>query len=71
MLIFLAQLEQRRYHPYTKLSGMRLTFSPASFLELQILRRPAPTRALSLAHSVLTFTLRKEKTPPDKGTGDE
>jgi hypothetical protein len=33
-LIFLAQLEERRDHPYTKLSGMRLTFSPATWLEL-------------------------------------
>lgn len=34
VVIFLAQLEQRRDHPYAKLSGMRLAFSPASFLEL-------------------------------------
>jgi len=33
-LIFLAQLEERRDHAYTKLSGMRLTFAPATFLEL-------------------------------------
>src|SRR5436309_659110 len=33
-LIFLAQLEERRDHAYTKLSGMRLTFAPAAFLEL-------------------------------------
>lgn len=34
VLIFLAQLEERRDHPYAKLSGTRLTFAPASFLEL-------------------------------------
>jgi hypothetical protein len=34
VLIFLAQLEKRRDHPYAKLSGMRLTFAPFSFLEL-------------------------------------
>ena len=33
-LIFLAQLEERRDHPHAKLAGMRLTVSPASFLEL-------------------------------------
>lgn len=33
-LIFLAQLEERRDHSYAKLSGIRLTISPASFLEL-------------------------------------
>src|SRR5262245_49279876 len=33
-LIFLAQLEERRDHKYAKLSGMRLTFSPATWLEL-------------------------------------
>ncbi len=34
LLVFLAQLEERRDHPYAKLSGMRLNFSPFSFLEL-------------------------------------
>ncbi|MGH7306308.1 MAG: capsule assembly Wzi family protein [Candidatus Rokuibacteriota bacterium] len=33
-LIFLAQLEERRDHPDAKLSGMRVTFSPATWLEL-------------------------------------
>src|SRR5438552_1475754 len=33
-LIFLAQLEDRRDHPFAKLSGMRLTVAPATFLEL-------------------------------------
>src|SRR5436309_3261352 len=33
-MIFLAQLEERRDHPFAKLSGMRITSSPASFLEL-------------------------------------
>ena len=33
-LIFLAQLEERRDHSFTKLSGMRLTLAPATFLEL-------------------------------------
>src|SRR5215510_10440938 len=33
-LIFLAQLEERRDHKYAKLSGMRLTVSPATWLEL-------------------------------------
>jgi capsule assembly protein Wzi len=33
-LIFLAQLEERRDHKYAKLSGMRLTISPATWLEL-------------------------------------
>jgi hypothetical protein len=33
-MIFLAQLEERRDHPFAKLYGMRLTFSPATFLEL-------------------------------------
>jgi hypothetical protein len=33
-LIFLAQLEERRDHAFAKLSGIRLTFAPASFLEL-------------------------------------
>ena len=33
-MIFLAQLEERRDHPYAKLSGMRVTFSPATWLEL-------------------------------------
>src|SRR5947199_4927036 len=32
--LFLAQLEERRDHPYAKLAGMRLTLAPASFLEL-------------------------------------
>lgn len=34
VLMFLAQLEERRDHAYAKLSGMRLTFAPAAFLEL-------------------------------------
>src|SRR5207245_10130998 len=38
VLIFLAQLEERRDHAFTKLSGMRLTFAPASFLELGVSR---------------------------------
>ena len=33
-LIFLAQLEERRDHRYAKVSGMRLTFSPATWIEL-------------------------------------
>src|SRR5262245_23933224 len=33
-LIFLAQLEERRDHKYAKLSGMRLTVSPATWIEL-------------------------------------
>jgi hypothetical protein len=33
-MIFLAQLEERRDHPYAKLSGMRLTVAPATWLEL-------------------------------------
>jgi hypothetical protein len=33
-LIFLAELEERRDHPHAKLAGMRLTVSPATFLEL-------------------------------------
>jgi hypothetical protein len=33
-MIFLAQLEERRDHPYSKVSGMRLTFTPATWLEL-------------------------------------
>jgi hypothetical protein len=37
-LIFLAQLEDRRDHSHAKLSGMRFTVSPASFLELGISR---------------------------------
>jgi len=37
-MIFLAQLEERRDHPYTKLSGIRLTLAPASFLELGVSR---------------------------------
>jgi hypothetical protein len=35
-LIFLAQLEERRDHKYAKLSGMRFTVSPATWLELGI-----------------------------------
>jgi hypothetical protein len=37
-LIFLAQLEDRRDHSHAKLSGMRFTVSPATFLELGISR---------------------------------
>ena len=37
-LIFLAQLEERRDRPHAKLAGMRLTVSPASFLELGVSR---------------------------------
>jgi hypothetical protein len=37
-LIFLAQLEERRDHRYAKLSGMRLTASPATWLELGLSR---------------------------------
>src|SRR5499426_129607 len=33
-MIFLAQLEERRDHRFAKISGMRLTFSPATWLEL-------------------------------------
>jgi hypothetical protein len=33
-LIFLAQLEERRDHKFAKLSGMRLTVSPTTWLEL-------------------------------------
>jgi Capsule assembly protein Wzi len=33
-MIFLAQLEERRDHRFAKVSGMRLTFSPATWLEL-------------------------------------
>src|SRR5215813_5836243 len=33
-MIFLAQLEERRDHPFAKLSGMRVTASPATWLEL-------------------------------------
>ena len=38
VLMFLAQLEERRDHAYTKLTGMRLTFAPATFLELGVSR---------------------------------
>src|SRR5439155_1659123 len=38
VLIFLAQLEERRDHAFTKLSGMRLTFAPSSFLEFGVSR---------------------------------
>ncbi len=34
VLLFLAQLEERRDHSYAKLSGIRLTFAPFTFLEL-------------------------------------
>src|SRR5207245_4269734 len=34
VLIFLAQLEEQRDNAFATLSGMRLTFAPASFLEL-------------------------------------
>jgi capsule assembly protein Wzi len=34
VLLFLAQLEERRDHPFAKLTGMRVTLSPFSFLEL-------------------------------------
>ncbi len=34
LMVFLAQLEQRRDHPFAKLSGVRLTMAPASWLEL-------------------------------------
>jgi Capsule assembly protein Wzi len=37
-LIFLAQLEESRDHAHAKLSGMRFTVSPASFLELGMSR---------------------------------
>jgi len=37
-LIFLAQLEDNRDHPHAKLSGMRFTLSPATFLELGVTR---------------------------------
>ena len=37
-LIFLAQLEDSRDHPHAKLSGTRLTVSPATFLELGVNR---------------------------------
>jgi hypothetical protein len=37
-LIFLAQLEERRDHRYAKLSGMRLTGSPTTWLELGVSR---------------------------------
>src|SRR5262249_57443370 len=33
-MIFLAQLEERRDHRFAKISGMRVTFSPATWLEL-------------------------------------
>src|SRR5262249_13033101 len=33
-MIFLAQLEERRDHRFAKISGMRLTFSPATWIEL-------------------------------------
>ena len=33
-MIFLAQLEQRRDHKYAKISGMRVTVAPATWLEL-------------------------------------
>src|SRR5215467_840040 len=38
VLFFLAQLEERRDHKFAKLSGMRLTASPATWLELGISR---------------------------------
>jgi len=38
VLIFLAQLEERRDHAFTKLSGMRLTFAPFTSLELGVSR---------------------------------
>jgi Capsule assembly protein Wzi len=38
LLIFLAELEERRDHAHAKLSGMRFTVSPATFLELGISR---------------------------------
>jgi len=34
LLAFLAQLENSRDHPHAKLAGMRITVSPASFMEL-------------------------------------
>jgi capsule assembly protein Wzi len=57
-LIFLAQLEERRDHPHAKLAGMRLTVSPASFLELGISRAVmfdggSPYLALSKYPSVI------------------
>jgi hypothetical protein len=38
LLFFIAQLEERRDHPRAKLSGMRATVSPFSFLELGVSR---------------------------------
>ena len=38
LLFFIAQLEERRDHPHAKLSGMRATVSPFSFLELGVSR---------------------------------
>lgn len=38
VLVFLAQLEERRDHPRAKLAGMRGTISPLSFLELGVSR---------------------------------
>jgi hypothetical protein len=38
VLFFIAQLEERRDHPRAKLSGMRATVSPFSFLELGVSR---------------------------------
>src|SRR5215831_10165408 len=37
-MIFLAQLEERRDHRFAKISGMRLTASPATWIELGISR---------------------------------
>jgi hypothetical protein len=38
ILLFIAQLEERRDHPRAKLSGMRATVTPFSFLELGVSR---------------------------------
>ena len=57
-LIFLAQLEERRDHRHAKLAGMRLTVSPATFLELGISRAVmfdggSPSLSLSKYPSVI------------------
>jgi hypothetical protein len=38
LLAFLAQLENSRDHPHAKLAGMRITVSPATFMELGVSR---------------------------------
>src|SRR5437667_25303 len=68
VLMFLAQLEERRDHAYTKLTGMRLTFAPATCSRRASSPGGAP-RAASEASTCSSSSARTGSTPGSSTRG--